>query len=240
MNTVYPALSDDLRLLMCLAFDHRAPADEVAAFRACVSHCEFIVCGCELTGKFDVMFEAVFPDLETYKEKLETIKDPLARLVSHYEAHFISKRFIKVSQSDERALWVPVEEGRKRVDFSTIEKVTAEGDYVRIHTPGENWMVHMTLGEMRERLGDADFVVVHRSTILRCNFIERLLHRNRVWTARLNDGSTERIAKSQVVNVLARFQANSSTPRDDPPNLAHIGESPTISQRKAGARIVAR
>lgn len=130
--------------------------------------------------------------------------------------------------------------GTKRVDFSLINKVTAEGDYIRLHTPNNSWMVHMTMGEMRERLGDTDFVAVHRSTILRCDFIERLFHRKRAWTARLDDGSTERIAKSQVVNVLAKLRTNPSTSQHDSTKLACTGESPPISHRKVSARVLAR
>jgi two-component system response regulator AlgR len=123
----------------------------------------------------------------------------------------VSKRFVRVLESDtETFLWVPFEEGHKRVDFSSINKVTAEGDYMRVHTHGSSWLVHQTLREMLHLLGNTHFVLIHRSTILRCGFIERLTHRDRCWTAILDDGSRARVAKTRVASVLAKLRTNSS------------------------------
>jgi DNA-binding LytR/AlgR family response regulator len=76
----------------------------------------------------------------------------------------------------------------------------------------ESWLVHTTMREVVAKLGDEDFVHVHRSTVIRCAFIDRLLHKGRRWTARLNDGCTERIAKSHVASVIAKIRTNPATP----------------------------
>lgn len=236
MKLVQSVASDDLRVVLCLAFNHRAPPLDVAAFKAALWNCPLVVSSCDLTGTFDFMLEATVPDMDSYSDKLDGIREPLGKLVSRYEANFVSKRVVRTPHGDaERALWVPCEEGVKRIDLSLINRVSAEGDYMRVHTEGTSWMVHMTMNDMVDHLGNDDFILVHRSTILRCGFIERLRHRGRVWTAILDDGSVERIAKSRVADVLAKLRTNSSTSVAASANKAHAAEPAAVSQRKIAA-----
>jgi DNA-binding LytR/AlgR family response regulator len=53
-----------------------------------------------------------------------------------------------------------------------------------------------------ERLDPEMFVQVHRSVVVRCDFIERLIHRGQRWSARLSDGTHQHIAKSHVGRVI--------------------------------------
>jgi DNA-binding LytR/AlgR family response regulator len=133
----------------------------------------------------------------------------VAKFASRYEANFVCKRFVRADAA-ERAIWVPSEDGLMRLDCSLIDKVSAEGDYVLVHSSGRSWMVHTTMQEMEAKLGREDFIRVHRSTIVRHEFIERLCHKGRTWSARLNDGSVERISNSHVADVLAKLRASSS------------------------------
>jgi two-component system response regulator AlgR len=105
-------------------------------------------------------------------------------------------------------LWVPCKDGKRRVEIDAIDKVTAEGDYMRIHSGYKSWMVHMTMRQLAEHLGEHEFVYVHRSMLVRCAFIDRLVHEGRHWLARLRDGSVQRIAKSHVVEVLKRLRVD--------------------------------
>lgn len=236
MTTVQPVLSEDLRVVMCLAFDHRAPTEDIEAFKAALLGCPSVVSCCDLTGNFNFMIEAALRDLEDYSQKLQSIAEPLAKLVSHYEVHFVSNRMIRVAKSgDERALWVPFQAGHKRLDHSLINKVTAEGDYMRVHTSNESWLVHMTLREMLARLGNKEFVLVHRSTILRRDFIDCLHHEHRTWTARLKDGSEERVAKSLAASVLAELGVKSSAPVSSSSTNERTNELPTEPDRTVRA-----
>lgn len=205
-------------------------------------NCGAVVSCCELTGNFDFMIEAKVRDLQAYNDKLAAIKEPLARLVFRYEAHFICKRFVRADREgeDKRALWVPCQEGIKRIDFSLIDKVTAEGDYIRLHTRSERLMVHMTMREMGDRLEVADFVALHRSAIVRCGFIRRLRHEGRTWTATLEDGSIERIAKSKVVSVLAKLRTDSSKPEAHSAKDAQAGDPAPIARRILDAPLAHR
>lgn len=212
-TTVRSIVSDDLRVIMCLAFDRRAPTDQISAFKKALIECPMVVHSVEVTGTFDFMIEAALPDIATYNEKLEAIRETLARLVSCYEANFVWKRFVRSPAKEEHALWVPCHDGLRRIDCCRIDKVTAEGDYMRVHSGGESWLVHTTMRNMLAKLGEHDFVHVHRSTVVRCDFIERLIHEGCHWTARLNDGTLERIAKSHVASVLGTLRIDLAKPR---------------------------
>lgn len=227
MDIVQPVVTDDLRVIMCVAFDHRADAAAVAAFKKALVACPQVVSCCDLHGTFDFMVEIALPDLRAYNDKLESMRGPLATLVSRYETNFVCNRLVRVAKPDtERMVWVSCPDGVRRVDCSFVDKVTAEGDYMRVHAGGHSWLVHLTMGDMMDKLGEEDFVQLHRSTIVRSTFIDRLTHEGRLWTARLSDGSTERIARSHVAQVMARLRTNSATAHPVSSNGAHLGEAP--------------
>jgi two-component system response regulator AlgR len=97
-----------------------------------------------------------------------------------------------------------------RIDCSKIDKVTAEGDYMRVHSEGQSWMLHSTMGALVDCMDSESFVRLHRSILVHTNFIERLTHDQSHWIARLNDGTLERVAKANVVALLARLRNHSS------------------------------
>jgi hypothetical protein len=180
------------------------------------------------------MFEATVPNMEAYQLQLRSCAGAVAKFASRYEANFVCKRFVRAHRTDS-AIWVPSVDGHTRIDCSAIDKVSADGDYVCIHSGGRRWMLHMTMTEILEKLGEEDFVKVHRSTIVRCGFIERLRQEGRVWTARLEDGSSERIAKSQVVQVMAKLRTSSSARGAASSKGDQLGEPAAVAQRKSGA-----
>jgi hypothetical protein len=75
---------------------------------------------------------------------------------------------------------------------------------MRVHAGRESWLIHATMRSMLHKLGREEFVHLHRSALVKCDHIERLVHKGRHWTARLKDGSLQQIAKSHVVDVLRR------------------------------------
>lgn len=233
MTSVQPVVTDDLRVIMCLAFDQRASIEEVAAFKSMLVECKYVVSCCELLGTFDFMLEAALPDLKSYNEKLDCIKGQLARLVTRYESNFVCNRLVRVSESSpERVVWVPCADGVKRVDCSFVDKVTAEGDYMRVHSAGHSWLIHLTMSEMMGKLGDEHFVKLHRSTIVRCGFVERLLHEGRHWTARLSDGTVERIARGHLSDVMAKLRAGSASNERGLANPEPFTETPFLISEK--------
>lgn len=240
MSAVVPVVPDDLRVIMCIAFDRRAAVAKVAGFKAALQKCEHVVSCCELTGSFDFMLEAALPDIGAYNEKLDGIKEQLAQLVTRYEANFVCRRFVGVSDcGSECAVWVPCQHGRRRLDCSSIDKVTAEGDYMRVYVGRESWLVHATMRDMLHKLGSG-FVQLHRSTLVRRDHIERLIHLGRHWTARLGDGSLQQIAKSHVGEVLRTLGIESSKTGRRSSNQARSDENTGTLRRNAVADLPSR
>jgi|tagenome__1003787_1003787.scaffolds.fasta_scaffold20754123_2 DNA-binding LytR/AlgR family response regulator len=238
MTAPQSVASDGIHVVVCVAFDHRIPPHEIAACRKAVINCPSVLSSMELSGTFDFMFEAVVPDMAAYKNALESCSAAVAKFASRFEVNFVCEQSVR-AESTEQALWVPSEHGLMRLDCSVIDKVKAEGDYVRIHSDGRTWMLHTTMVEMLGRLSPDDFVQVHRSTIIRCSFIERLRYEGHVWTARLNDGSTERVAKSKAAQLLAKLRANSALPEAGWAKSVHPSEPDERSERKAVAPLMA-
>lgn len=218
MTSLRAVVPDDVRVIMCLAFDHRAPPSEVARFKHCLLECEHVLHVVELTGAFDLMAEAKVANLAEYDERMGVLKSTVAHLIARYEANFICRRFVRQA-SKEKAIWVPCHDGKVRIDYRLIDKVVADGDYMRVHCGRESHLVHMTMHAMSDTLGE-DFVLFHRSLLIRCDFIDRLIHRDSKWSARLRDQTSVNIAKSHVSEVMRRLHAypaniNSNSSKND-------------------------
>jgi two-component system LytT family response regulator len=55
-----------------------------------------------------------------------------------------------------------------------VSRVEACGDYARVHTPGGTYLLHVSLGELEQRLDAGRFLRVHRSHIVGLEAIARL------------------------------------------------------------------
>lgn len=206
MTLVEAPPSDTMRVILCLKFDPRAPFDEVANFKRTLLACPEVVNSVEVSGSFDFMLEAGLANFASYQAMLERFAEPLAALVERHEANFICRRFTRASEQD-HALWVPVRDGRKRIDTHKIDLVRAEGDYVRVHCGEQSWLLHDTMHHVREMLDGEDFIMLHRSTIAAMSFIRKLIHREHYWVALLANGEQQRIAKSKLAAVLAALRS---------------------------------
>jgi two-component system response regulator AlgR len=209
MTLVEAAPSDDMRVILCLKFDRRAASDEVMKFRQRLIDCPCVFHSVEATGAFDFMVEAGLADFVAYHELLDAFADEFATLVERLEASFVCRRFMRVSDRDD-AIWVPCRDGRRRIACATIDRVCAEGDYVRLHCGDQSWLLHDTMHHMRELLDPVSFITVHRSTIVNIGFIRELLHRGHYWVLVLDNGEEQRIAKSHLSEVLAALRTDSS------------------------------
>lgn len=61
------------------------------------------------------------------------------------------------------------------IDPLSVDWVEAAGNYVELHVGQESYMLRATMKEIENRLGDRDFVRIHRSTIIRRDKIEKIL-----------------------------------------------------------------
>ena len=234
VNTV---THDDLRVIVCIAFDHRAAPQEIAACKAAVVNCPSVLHSVELSGTYDFMFEARVEDMKAYQAQLSLCAGAVAKFASRYEANFVCKRFIRSDAAD-CSIWVPSDEGLMRIDCSVIDKVTAQGDYMLVHSSQRSWMLHTTMQEIGDKLGTDDFVRVHRSAIIRIGFIERIRREGRSWTALLNDGSMERISRSYIVDVRAKLRNGSTPAKPTSSKRVHPSEAPSDAERMIRAQLV--
>lgn len=193
----------DLAVVVCLAFDHRACADRLATFKNCVLHCPLVDTALEVAGTFDLIVQGRCASLAEYNENMDRIRAQLAEFVIRIETNFVAKVIERAREQEQvSALWLPCEGGRKRVEAHLIDKIIAEGDYMRVHVGTWNCLVHHTMRALSQQLGDSDFLKLHRSVLVRKGFIDRLIHDEHRWIARLRDGTHVSIAKGHLKEVL--------------------------------------
>ncbi|AKM08434.1 LytR/AlgR family response regulator transcription factor [Pelagerythrobacter marensis] len=101
-------------------------------------------------------------------------------------------------------LWVPHRSELLRIEIDQIDRIDAERDYVRLHLDDRSYLLLQTIAGLEERLDPAEFIRVHRSTILRRDRIRGLRHDGLgVWSAELEDGEAVRIGRTYLPKVKA-------------------------------------
>jgi two-component system LytT family response regulator len=156
------------------------------------------------------MVEAEVPSMTAYREMLESLAERVAKLVERYEESFVCRRFIR-NDKDDRSIWVPTTGGVQRVDSRLIDRIHAEGDYMRIYSGCNSWLLHTTMRSLAGRLDHNEFVRVNRSAIVRLSFVDRVVHEGRHWFVQLHDGMRERVTKCQMRDLLTLLQTGSTT-----------------------------
>jgi DNA-binding LytR/AlgR family response regulator len=212
VTNVRTAPAGGLRVILCFKFASRAPFEEVTKLRRSLVDSERVLHAADVSGGFDFMAEIECDDLGVYQSLLDTLAARFGPLIDHYEASFVCRRYVRERASKPNGLWIPTATGMQRIARDRIDKVTAEGDYVRIHSGDHDWLVHTTMTRLTEQLSSSRFLRLNRSLIARCEFIDRLRHDRHSWTVRLIDGSEHRIAKSRSKSVLAALKADSPIP----------------------------
>ena len=100
--------------------------------------------------------------------------------------------------------WVPYRSEMVRIAAIDIDRIDAMRDYMSLQIGSRNFLLHQTLGTLERRLDPARFIRVHRSTIVRRDFIAKLRHDGLgIWYAILVDGTDVRIGRSYLTAVKA-------------------------------------
>lgn len=200
-----------LIVIACLAFDHRAPTDGLQRFKACILQCPQVERAMEVCGTFDLIIQGRCSDVAEFNSGMERLRTPLSRFVTRIETSFVARTMDRPAQENESgSLWLPCKDGRRRVEYRQIDKIVAEGDYMRVHVGDWSCLVHDTMGRLAKEMVNAGFVQLHRSWLVRVEFIEKLVHDQRRWTARLVDGTEVSVAKSHTQDVLRIMSGESS------------------------------
>ncbi len=95
--------------------------------------------------------------------------------------------------------WVPHRSEMIRIAVQDIERIEAERDYMRLHVGTRSFLLHQTITELERRLDPAQFVRLHRSTIVRRDRISKLSHDGMgVWHAVMTDEERIRIGRTYL------------------------------------------
>lgn len=101
-------------------------------------------------------------------------------------------------------LWVPHRSELLRIEVSQVSRIDAERDYVRLHVEDRTYLLLQTIAGLEQRLDPAEFIRIHRSTILRRDTIRGLRHDGLgVWSVELEDGDALRIGRTYLPKVKA-------------------------------------
>jgi two-component system response regulator AlgR len=100
--------------------------------------------------------------------------------------------------------WVPHRSEVIRVSATDIDRIEAERDYMRLHIGTRSFLLHQTISELERRLDPSRFIRLHRSSIVRRDFIAKLRHDGLGnWYAMLTDDSETRIGRSYLTAAKA-------------------------------------
>ena len=104
--------------------------------------------------------------------------------------------------------WASDLTGLVRIASRDIDKVSAERDYMRLHVGRRSWLIHHSMAALEEGLDPELFVRLHRSAIVRKDFISGFSRSpSGRWIARLIDGSEQpvgRLYSDQVRSIAGR------------------------------------
>lgn len=92
--------------------------------------------------------------------------------------------------------WASDLSGLVRIAADDIDRVSAERDYMRLHVGERSWLIHYAMTKLESGLDPAKFVRLHRSALVRRDFIAGF-SRNASgrWVARLADGSEQPVGR---------------------------------------------
>ena len=100
--------------------------------------------------------------------------------------------------------WASDLTGLVRIAVRDIDRISAERDFMRLLVGQRSWLIHHSMGALEEGLDPATFVRLHRSAIVRRDFIAGF-QRNPSgrWIARLADGVEQPVGRLYADNVRA-------------------------------------
>ena len=100
--------------------------------------------------------------------------------------------------------WASDLTGLVRIAARDVDRVSAERDYMRLHVGRRSWLIHHAMNSLEEGLDPELFVRVHRSAIVRKDFITGFTRNaSGRWIARLGDGSEQPVGRLYTDKVRA-------------------------------------
>lgn len=103
--------------------------------------------------------------------------------------------------------WASDLSGLVRIAAKDVDRVSAERDYMRLHVGRRSWLIHHSMNALEEGLDPELFVRLHRSAIVRRDFITGFTRNpSGRWIARLADGTEQPVGRlyTDKVRTIAR------------------------------------
>lgn len=92
--------------------------------------------------------------------------------------------------------WASDLSGLVRIAARDVDRVSAERDYMRLHVGRRSWLIHHSMAALAEGLDPSLFVRLHRSAIVRKDFIAGFTRNpSGRWIARLADGEEQPVGR---------------------------------------------
>ena len=92
--------------------------------------------------------------------------------------------------------WASDLSGLVRIASQDVDRVSAERDYMRLHVGRRSWLIHHSMTALEEGLNPELFVRLHRSAIVRKDFIAGFTrNQSGRWIARLSDGTEQPVGR---------------------------------------------
>jgi two-component system response regulator AlgR len=135
----------------------------------------------------------------------------LARSVERARAYLIARAERRPLEAPEappspwlEEFWASDLSGLVRIAARDIDRITAERDYMRLQVGKRSWLIHHSMSALEEGLDPELFVRLHRSAIVRRDFIAGF-SRNASgrWIARLADGNEQPVGRLYADQVRA-------------------------------------
>lgn len=183
-------------VIFVTAFDHHA----LRAFEA--NALDYLTKPVD-TGRFRSALERARTAVESRltADRITELQETIATL----------KRALGERTRNTRDFWVKVRDEHVRVAQESIVRFQAEGDYVRIHAAGAQYLYQDSLSALEQRLAPEEFMRIHRGHIVRRDAVLRI--RPAPFAAlvvTLRDGAEIRVGRTYTAWVRSQFNHKSA------------------------------
>jgi len=125
--------------------------------------------------------------------RLQRALDRAREYVDHRREHVPER---KEPQQWLEEFWASDLTGLVRIAARDVDRVSAERDYMRLHVGRRSWLIHHSMAALEEGLDPELFVRLHRSAIVRKDFITGFTRNpSGRWIARLSDGTEQPVGR---------------------------------------------
>jgi DNA-binding LytR/AlgR family response regulator len=180
------------QIVFVTAFDHFA----VKAFAASVV--DYLLKPVERSRLVEALERArVRRELRDAQARVQELREIIENLRSDRRSGPGQKRY-------ETELWIREGDARVRIPVDMIERLEADGDYVRLHIGPRVRLMRARLGDLAERLDPARFVRIHRSEIVRHDLIAAIRRHDSGRTFAVLSGGREVPVSRRYVSRVAQ------------------------------------